>query len=308
MFLESRFTFMNHLEDSYVQKDKKSEQLEWATQERASATSKLQTTPSQRFTAIHPEPQEYKEPAVNLILNCGLCVVLWLTIANSSDVEVKNADASNIYGLILTYMAAWLLTLAIKIVIALVAKISYRHELSINRDFAWWKKQRIGNPAIFFSLVVFGMEWGFGLPGVFAILPPMSQSNHLLVFAAVAGSGLCAAINIALGYHTGIAQGRADAQIREWREKLQSIESSPEESECVRRNNIYQETIVKCDEMIVYLKEQISQLDYQIERLEWHERNAKPQDLGFKSSAPAPAAKSQNSSDRNGRVESPERL
>jgi hypothetical protein len=299
---------MNSLENNYAQRDNKSAQLERANQERASATSKLQTTPSQHFTAIYPEPQEYKEPTVHLILNCGLCVVLWLTIANSSDIEIKNADASNVYGLILTYMLAWLVTLSIKIVIALAAKISYQHERTIDRDrdLAWWKKRRIGNPAIFLSLVALGMEWGFGLPGVFATLPPMSQSNHLLIFAAVAGSGLCAVINIALGYHNGIAQGRANAQIHEWKEKRQSIESSSEESECVRRNNIYQETIVECNETIAHLKEQIGQLDYQIERLEWHERNVKPQDLGFKSTAPAP--KSPNSVNLNGRVESPDHL
>lgn len=292
------------INQKYTERDRKSQQLEQASQEQANATSKLQVTPSQLFKANHPKPQLYKEPWFYILLIFGLCCVLFLGLTDIAGIDIKNANSSDVYVLAFTYATAWVLCLAIKKMMSIAVRNSYQHNRMIDqkRDTAWWMNLVKGSSAFYLGIFMIILECCFGLPGVFSTIPPISQSNHLLVFAVVAGSCLCAVTNVALGYQVGVEQGISEARIKEWEEKLHSIESSAEQSECIRRNNIYEETIQTRGVTISLLEKKISKLDYEIERLEWREQNGNSDSLDFRSTTP----KSPTLSDRNGQVESPD--
>jgi hypothetical protein len=309
MFLERRFTFMSLLRTKYAQYDKLSKDRQFANQESANAKSKISPTPSQDYVASNPKPEAYHEPGIHLWLNFGLCVVVFVGLADILGIDLKTADASNLYVLVFIYIIAWILSLAIKKLMSYAAKLTFQFSRLIDekKDVAFWINLLKGNPAFYLAIFLVVLECCFGLPGVLSTIPPLSEDNHLLVFAVVAGSCLCAVVNVALGYHTGITQGIAEAKIERWEQQLGEIKSSATELDCIRRNKIYQETLAKCEVTIADLKDQIAQLDYEIERLEWQERgnrHDRPEDSDRSTFARSTNPRPPSPSDFNGKAES----
>jgi hypothetical protein len=274
--------------------------LERVGAEKASALSKIKPTPSQLYKATHSRPNPFHEPFLLYLISLGLCFVLFLGTNELIGINLKNARWDDVYILFFSFAISFLVALGTKKIMTIVAKLAYSHERLApqQRNIAWWKQISSGSSPFYLGLSFIALETCFGLPGLLGLLPPMLATNPLYILATLAGASFFATANVCLGYYTGVEQGIAEAKMAEYDRESYAIEMSDAEQECIRSNQIYQETIDRCDDNIRHLTLRIKELRYQIEKLEWARRKEPPT-----GDANLPRTQLETPADRNGKVD-----
>ncbi len=272
----------------------------------ADAKSKIKPLPSKDFEGNHQHLlADYKGSLGFVLISLGLSFPVLIAVADMLGVQLNNLTEDKYLLLAISVIVACCLSMGVKEIMMRVAESSYRFDPKRSfpddsryaNQIAWWTRLAKGSGAFYLGLFFVSSEVAFVTVGLIGVLPPNLSDNPLIIFTVVAGAALFAAVNVSLGYIVGVQKAERASYQREFYQKRNEIQNSPEEAHIKRLNAYHEGIIAQAEAKIAYMTSEIEAIDREIEVLEsadsktqYDDRtNKQPQDsTSFSNYNPAP--------------------